>query len=157
MKIKRALFTVIIAVIIGFGYLSYVENHQNNCNEDISIEENDPYFMYFKEQEPDKKILLCIKEDLDEDKVQDLIIIYKEDASKNHLVVIRNIDDSYLSTIPILAPIDNQKITFKDIDEKAPLEFIVSGSKNGKYGYAIYRLEDNQLLDLFGEGMEDCC
>ena len=37
------------------------------------------------------------------------------------------------------------------------MEFIVSGEKNGAAGYAIYRMIDGAPVDLFGDGMEDCC
>jgi len=37
------------------------------------------------------------------------------------------------------------------------MEFIVQGSKGNKTGFAVFRIENNQLVDLFGEGMEDCC
>ncbi len=37
------------------------------------------------------------------------------------------------------------------------MEVIVSGSKNGNVGYAIYRLEGNEMIDLFGQDMESCC
>jgi hypothetical protein len=55
------------------------------------------------------------------------------------------------------APVSNQVITFKDIDDKPPLEFIVQGMKGSNLGYAIYRVEGSILENLFGEGMEDCC
>lgn len=48
-------------------------------------------------------------------------------------------------------------IQFKNIDEEAEMEFIVSGEKDGAAGYAIYRMIDGQPMDLFGDGMEDCC
>ena len=44
------------------------------------------------------------------------------------------------------------------IDDKDNIEFIISGSKNGNYGYAIYRLkEDLEIRDLFSEDMDNCC
>jgi len=60
-------------------------------------------------------------------------------------------------TDPITAPVEDQAITFKDIDSKGVMEIMISGSKNKKFGYAIYRLEGNKLEDLFGENMESCC
>ena len=29
--------------------------------------------------------------------------------------------------------------------------------KDGEVGYAIYRIIDGELINLFGEDMEDCC
>ena len=60
-------------------------------------------------------------------------------------------------TNEVPAPVSNQVITFKDIDDKPPLEFIVQGMKGSNLGYAIYRVEGSILENLFGEGMEDCC
>ena len=48
-------------------------------------------------------------------------------------------------------------IQLRDIDKKPPMEFIVQGAKGSKMGFAVFRIEENRLVDLFGEGMEDCC
>ncbi|MDO7204722.1 Cys-Cys-COOH (seleno)protein SaoC [Paraclostridium bifermentans] len=70
--------------------------------------------------------------------------------------VISDNENVYM-TEPIRAPIDDILIEFKDIDDKNEMELILSGSKNGNVGYAIYRLENKKLVDLFGEGMNACC
>ncbi len=62
------------------------------------------------------------------------------------MVVVVSDKNSHYITKPIPAPIENQTITFKNIDDKAPIEVIVSGSKNGNVGYAIYRVEGKNLL-----------
>ena len=43
------------------------------------------------------------------------------------------------------------------IDKEGEIEIIITGEKKGAVGYAIYRMIDGQPVDLFGEGMEDCC
>ena len=43
------------------------------------------------------------------------------------------------------------------MDRIAPLETLITGEKNGKLGYAVYRIIDGGFKDLFGEGMKDCC
>jgi hypothetical protein len=87
-----------------------------------------------------------------------LIVIFDNDKGKKQMcAVIAKENEKHQFTDPIPAPAENQKIQFKDIDEKDELEFIVSGSKNGSVGYAIYRIIDGQIINLFGEGMEDCC
>ncbi|EPZ60013.1 hypothetical protein H477_0846 [[Clostridium] sordellii ATCC 9714] len=65
--------------------------------------------------------------------------------------------DKVYMTKPILAPQEDVVIEFKNIDNKGQMELILSGSKNGNVGYAIYRLEKDKLIDLFGEGMNSCC
>ena len=42
-------------------------------------------------------------------------------------------------------------------DKEGEIEIIITGEKKGAVGYAIYRMIDGQPVDLFGEGMEDCC
>ena len=76
---------------------------------------------------------------------------------KNMMRVILDLDEGFLATNEVPAPIEDQIIQFKDIDKKPPMEFIVQGSKGNKTGFAVFRIENNQLVDLFGEGMEDCC
>lgn len=43
------------------------------------------------------------------------------------------------------------------MDREPPLEFVLTGEKDGEVGYAIYRIIDGELINLFGENMEDCC
>ncbi|MCC5425445.1 Cys-Cys-COOH (seleno)protein SaoC, partial [Clostridium botulinum] len=80
-----------------------------------------------------------------------------ENNDKNSMVVVLSDKEKYKITNEVSAPIENQKIEFKDIDKKPPIEFVVSGSKNGSFGYAIYRIEKGKIINLFGEDMKDCC
>ena len=49
-------------------------------------------------------------------------------------------------------------VVYHPKDDKDNIEFIISGSKNGNYGYAIYRLEEDlEIRDLFSEDMDNCC
>ena len=73
------------------------------------------------------------------------------------MVVVLDKENKYELSNTISAPASNPKIEFKDIDEKTPMEFIVSGSKGSSFGYAIYRLDNMKIVDLFGQGMEECC
>jgi len=86
-----------------------------------------------------------------------LVIIYKVSKEKNMMCVILDMEENYVVTNEVPAPVSNQVIQFKDIDDKPPMEFIVHGRKGAKVGYAIYRIEKGQIADLFGEGMADCC
>ena len=87
---------------------------------------------------------------------KDLVVVYHtEDLTR--MVVCQNNEGGLVYSEPIPGPIENQQIQFKDIDKEGPIEFIVSGEKNGAVGYAIYRMIDGQPIDLFGEGMADCC
>ena len=89
--------------------------------------------------------------------------IDKQTAGKtiegNRTIVVTDKGDStnYDFSDPIAAPVENQKIQFKNIDKEGEIEIIITGEKKGAVGYAIYRMIDGQPVDLFGEGMEDCC
>ena len=106
--------------------------------------------------------ILACEEDVTDDGLRDLLIIYKEDTDNEGEITRLTIslgqpDGSRVYTEPIPAPIENQGIQFKNIDEQGEMEFSVGGEKNGNAGYAIYRMIDGVPTDLFGDGMEDCC
>ena len=126
------------------------------------VEDDNAALVAFQQENPQRKVVLACEEDVTNDTLKDLLIIYKEDdpteGEITRLVVsVAQQDGSYTYTEPIPAPIENQGIQFKNIDEEAEMEFIVSGEKDGAAGYAIYRMIDGQPMDLFGDGMEDCC
>lgn len=112
----------------------------------------------FKEQFPEASVVLACEEDVTDDGKKDLIVIYTEEGLTRTVAVIDSGDGvKYNFTTPIPGPIENQKIQFKNIDKEGEIEIIVTGEKKGAVGYAIYRMIDGELVDLFGEGMEDCC
>ena len=86
-----------------------------------------------------------------------MIVIYQVEAAKNMMRALLDKGDRYEFTNEVPAPVSDQVIEFKDIDEKPPLEFIVQGRKGAKIGFAIFKLVNGRLVDLFGEGMADCC
>ena len=102
-------------------------------------------------------IITSVEDDIDGDGRLDTVLIYQIAPDKCQICVILNLEDGFMISGSSRAPVENQSIKLKDIDNKPPLEIIVSGSKRGKYGYGILRLENNQLIDLFGEGMDECC
>lgn len=106
---------------------------------------------------PGQEVLKYAQADLNGDGNDDLIVIYRENSSQNRMCVICTAGDRYVESNSVPAPVSDQTIRFKDIDSKAPLEFIAQGRKGAVVGYAIFRLEDGVLVDLFGEGFEDCC
>ena len=104
-----------------------------------------------------QEIIMAEKCDLNMDKKEDAVIIYKENKSQNFMVVVVTEGEGYYITEPVKAPLEKQSIKFKNIDEKDEMEVIVSGEKNGNLGYAIFRIEDKKFKDIFAEGMESCC
>ena len=114
----------------------------------------------YKRQEracPGFELIKIARGDVNGDGREDLLVMYRVSEQKNMMRVILDLDEGFLATNEVPAPIEDQIIQFKDIDKKPPMEFIVQGSKGNKTGFAVFRIENNQLVDLFGEGMEDCC
>ncbi|MCC0631501.1 Cys-Cys-COOH (seleno)protein SaoC [Clostridioides sp. ZZV15-6388] len=146
---------IISCVVIALIVLSRVVD--DNLKQNGSIPNvNQETLKYFKKNYKED-IITCAEEDLNNDGKKDLVVIYKKGNNSNEMVVVVSDKDGHYITKPIPAPIENQTITFKNIDEKPPIEVIVSGSKNGNVGYAIYRVEGKKLVDLFGEDMDKCC
>jgi hypothetical protein len=104
-----------------------------------------------------RRVLLSASADVDADGRPDLVVIYRVDGQKNAMCVVLAKPEGYRATNDVPAPVENQRITFRDIDDAPPLEFIVQGSKGAKYGYAVFRIEAGTLVSLSGHGMEDCC
>ena len=87
---------------------------------------------------------------------EDAVVIYRT-GSKCYLVAVLDLPDGFQVTDPLPAPVSDQQITVGDVQDKNPNEIIVSGEKNAAYGYAIYSLENNQLLTIYSAGMDQCC
>ncbi|MBQ3404494.1 MAG: hypothetical protein IJG63_03640, partial [Oscillospiraceae bacterium] len=88
----------------------------------------------------------------------DLVVIYTSDDKLCWTVAV--VDDGsgeHYYTEPTPAPRQNQKIRFFNMDKLGPLEVMITGDKDGQVGYALYRVMDGGLINLYGEGMEDCC
>lgn len=149
---------IIIAVVIIVGLILGSKAVDDNFKEDSNLPDvNKQSLKYFKKNCEFKDIITYAEEDINGDNKKDLVVIYKNKEDHNRLVVVATKDNEYFLTKPVTAPVEDQSITFKDIDSKGVMEVMISGSKKGKFGYAIYRLEGNELEDLFGENMESCC
>jgi len=130
------------------------ENQPNPKREDLNTNR---LLQYFVTKNPGKEVIQYAFKDLNNDGREDLVIIYKVSKEKNMMCVILDMGEKCVATNEVPAPVSNQVIQFKDIDDKPPMEFIVHGRKGAKVGYAVYRIEKGQIVDLFGEGMADCC
>ncbi len=124
---------------------------------DASVLGENQMMQYFVGNHSGQTILKYAQADLDADGREDLIVIFNIAKGKNMMSVIRHQGVDLVETNAVPAPVSDQMIQFKNIDKKPPLEFILQGRKGAKVGYAIFRVEDGKLADLFGEGMEDCC
>ncbi|MCT4508292.1 MAG: Cys-Cys-COOH protein SaoC [Tepidibacter sp.] len=124
---------------------------------DIGVKEDNPLLNYFEQLNPDNKVIKCAYEDIDNNNTKDLVVIYNVSRNKNKMKIVIDKDGKYEFTDEVDAPRENQTIKFKNIDDKDQIEIIVSGSKNGAVGYAIFRVVDMKIINLFGQDMEDCC
>lgn len=156
---KKIITTLIIVAILIGGYAIYTINREIVLDTDIGVEENNKLLRHFKEVFESEVPVKAGYADINNDSIPDLVVVYRDnEQDKNFMCAVLDFKDEYFITESIPAPYENVEIQFKDIDEKDEMEFIVSGSKDGNYGYAIYRLsEEKQLRDLFSENMEDCC
>lgn len=109
------------------------------------------------------EVVTCAEADVSDDGRGDLIVVYGLRSAPDNMFmcVVFGQDKAAKTGIRLSnvmpAPIENQRITFRNIDKKSPLEFIVMGSKGIYSGFAIYRVTDGVVEDLFDDGMEGCC
>ena len=152
------IFLLAGAVAGGCGKAA-VDEKDNSGRQNAAGEagQTSPALNYFSLTHPGKEVIKSAAADLNGDNMEDLVVIYRESEEKNKMVVVLGKQDDYICTSETPAPVSNQVITFKDIDDKPPLEFIVQGMKGANVGYGIFRVEGDLLEDLFGEGMRDCC
>ena len=154
MKRKKLLIIVgVVIVLVGIGV--YSAEKKKEIKDLLKV--NEKYLDYFKKNAKYEKIITYTEEDINNDNEKDLLVVYKKNNRYNEMVGIISDGDKVYMTKPILAPQEDVVIEFKNIDNKGQMELILSGSKNGNVGYAIYRLEKDKLIDLFGEGMNSCC
>jgi len=121
------------------------------------IMQSDSLLQYFISTHPGKEVIKFARSDVNDSGTEDMVVIYRETKDKNMMEVVFDAAGKLHCSNEVPAPATNQQIQFRDIDKKPPLEFIVQGMKGANVGYAIYRLEEDRLVDLFGEGMEECC
>ena len=121
------------------------------------VADDDPILLKFKEQMPDYEVLVAGREDITDDGCDDLVVIYREEELAKMVVLIDSGDgENYTFTESVLAPRDNQRLRFFNMDKEGEMEFVVQGEKHGKTGYGIFRIIDGAPVNLFAEGMDEC-
>ena len=163
----KILLLVLLVVGIFFvrQYLYEIEaeEYRREMNEQKyakPVSEDNEALLYYHQQVPGREIFLAVEEDVTDDGLKDLVVVYHnpEEGKINWMVGLLNRGDgTYDITLPTRAPIENRAIRFFDMDREGAMEFIIAGEKDGQVGYAIYRVIDGELIDLFGENMEECC
>ncbi len=177
------IFLIILFLLCGFfarGKLEsmYEEGQQENRQQDTqesgsetgrvgrdldyaeNVSEDNKILQAFREAYPNVEVLVACEDDLTDDGCKDLVVLYHPEDRKSKVDLVVAIDsgdgEDYWFTDPIPAPVENQKIQFKNIDRKGEMEFVLQGQKGSKVGYGIFRIVDGVPVNLFGEGMEDC-
>lgn len=123
----------------------------------ITIDTEHELYVHFLAACGDKKPLLTGVNDLNNDGREDLIVIYQDTLVTNKMIAIWEEGGRTVISEPTPAPVENCRLEWRDIDDKAPIELIISGSKGVNVGYAIYRWQEGEFVNLFAEGMEECC
>lgn len=116
-----------------------------------------PLLVKFKEQFGEVSLVTGIAGDCNGDDIEDLTVVFQHTDEDNDLVTIYSADGGYKLTDPIAAPLEDCLLQWNDIDERPPVELMVSGRKGVQIGYAVYRFEGGVWTSLFGDGMGNCC
>ncbi|MDO4265210.1 MAG: Cys-Cys-COOH (seleno)protein SaoC [Eubacteriales bacterium] len=157
---------ILVLLIAGFILSNYLNEQQKlreaqsfrNANYAPQVSEDNELLVRFLADFPScREVLRACEEDVTDDGRKDLVLVYRTQDKLTRMIVCQNNADGVVYSEPIPGPVENQQIQFKNIDKTGPIEFIVSGEKKGAVGYAIYRMIDGEPVDLFGEGMADCC
>lgn len=182
---------IIAVVLIGFSARTYLEKvYKDSQRQEGTVQffddgsrvgreldyapnvgDDNKILQAFKAAFPDAKVLVACEEDLTDDGLDDLVVIYNTPESDEysgtttlvdggHIRMVVGVDsgdgENYEFSDPVPAPIENQKIKFQNVDKEAEIEFILQGQKGSKVGYGIYRVIDGAPVNLFAEGLEEC-
>lgn len=174
LRYGRLMIAILSVLLIITGAVFLFRDTSDHKKNGSDVPWNDTDFRYFKQQQPQAVVVCWGRGDLNHDGAEETVIIYGlprknklPDAVQNNeqimlgserwMMVVQKISGTYRLSGAVRAPVSNQTIEFKDIDNKLPMEVIISGSKGSNTGYAVYRLNDGKMVDLFGEGMDRCC
>lgn len=154
---------VVIAAIIALACLrEYLQQQEAALEESGTsyakpVAENHKLLKEFKKRYPERTVLLACADDVSDDGKEDLVVISQLDKNIETIVLYTGEGGGLLETPAIPAPRENQHIRFFNMDKSGIMEILITGEKSGQVGYAIFRIMHGELINLFGEGMEDCC
>lgn len=146
-----------VLLLIGGLLINLAGCTLNSSPQNISNPRPTDALVEWQNQHKEAEAVLWREADVNGDKLKDTVLIYRENPQKCFLTVIVAHDQGFKTLQPVPAPVENQRIQFRDIDKMVPLEFIVSGSRGANTGYAIFRIEKQKIIDLFGQDMDRCC
>ena len=112
---------------------------------------------FWQKQFPADTYILSVSGDVNADNRPDTIIIYQVPDGSCQLLAVLGLSSGYSLSGTIQAPMENQKVSFLDFDSKPPTEILVSGENGDAVGLGIFRLENNEFVNVFGEDYNACC
>lgn len=154
---------ILLAIVLLAGLRQYLAVREEEAAQENGVPyvemvaEDHPLLEEFRLRHPERTILLACSESITRDDVPDLVVISQLGDDISTIALYNGADGVLLETPPIPAPRENQHIRFFNMDNLGEIETLITGEKNGQVGYAIYRIMDGEMINLFGEGMEDCC
>ena len=155
---------VLVVAVVGLaGLRQFLQEKEDEAAEENGVpyaemvEDDHPLLVEFCNRYPERTVLLACAEDITNDGIQDIVVISQLDEDIASIALYTDENGVLVETPPIPAPRENQHIRFFNMDKLSEIETLITGEKNGQVGYAIYRIMDGELINLFGEGMEDCC
>jgi hypothetical protein len=112
---------------------------------------------FWQNQFPDDKVILAVSGDINADNRPDTIIVYQLPGGNCQFQAVLDLASGYSLTGTLPAPLENQKVSFIDFDSKPPTEIFVSGENGNNVGMGIFRLENNEFVNVFGDDYDACC
>ena len=167
MKILKHPFVKILACLLAVVLLAQLrevllkQDEVAEANSGVPyaemVKDNHPLLKEFRSRHPERTVLLACAEDITNDGIEDLVVISQFESDISSIALYSDPDGNLAETPPIPGPRENQRIRFFNMDKLSEIETLITGEKKGQVGYAIYRIIDGEMINLFGEGMEDCC
>lgn len=162
-KLLRNLLLLVLAVFLLAGLREFLQKEDEKAEASSGVEyakmvpDSHPLLKEFRRRYPDRTVLLACAEDITNDGIEDLVVISQLGKAIETIALYTDETGTLQETPPIPAPRENQHIRFFNMDKLSEIETLITGEKNGQVGYAIYRIMHGEMINLFGEGMEDCC
>ena len=162
-KLLIQIISVLLAVVLLAGLREFLlmRDEEEEASSGVQyaemVKDNHPLLKEFRSQYPERTVLLACAEDITNDGIEDLVVISQLKKDIETIALYSTAPGEFAQTPPIPAPRENQHIRFFNMDKLSEIETLITGEKNGQVGYAIYRIMDGEMINLFGEGMEDCC
>lgn len=159
MKTHKIFFLITISILIAAVIVIFLNCKSVKPASGKPDIKEDALLQYFSKTHPDKRILTYIEGDADGDGTKDLIAIYSVEKNKNRMVVIVDKQGSFECSDEAPAPADNPQLEFKEYDGKPTSQFYLSGSNSTGtiLGFALFSLQNMKIVDIFDQGMEECC